>query len=340
MRNQRFSSTRGRRGIVATAVLLLSLALASVAHATPVLSGDIDQIVTVDPAVDCIGCSTSEIDVLERGVGMMLREMHNTFEGAVCVAEASLVRDLAVVSFEAYRSGAVSENRWRDNLRYKGRFAASLTRDTIDTMLLAYREAIEERLGIEIMPGSVEALQTDVYASAQLARIFEQMAGGYWQNTWLPVMDNPYGGFNSAVDTVLSLRWSGRRVYDEILIYSRVDAHWREAELARITGFQPDFLVGNVEANRDQLRDDYRAAMAADPDTTMAWGCAAQAAAGFRRHALELTRGVVFIALPYKNGEIDPLDDFYIDDEIWIIEDGNGSGSIPTVIIDTPGLLD
>ncbi|MEM8962879.1 MAG: hypothetical protein AAGD38_15445 [Acidobacteriota bacterium] len=277
---------------------LAVLSLASIVNATPVISGDPHQIVTIDPAVDCVGCTAQELDVLERGVGMMLTEMYNVAEGAVCVAEASLARDLAVVTFEAYRSGAVSENRWRDSVRYKGRFSARLTQQTIDTMLLAYREALEGHLGIAIPPGSFMALQTDIWASAQLSRLFRQIAAGYWQSTFLPVLEDPRGGFNRTVDTLLGLRWSGRPIYFQILMYSRIDAHWREAELERITTLQPDFLVGGVGASRDQLLVDYRAAMAADPWETMAWGCGLQASEGFRRHALALSEGLSFIALP------------------------------------------
>ncbi len=304
--------TRLRGMVVAAAASLLFFVASGQTQAAPILSGDVDQIVTVDPAIDCAGCTASQLDVLERGVGMMLREMHNTaVDSQVCVAEASLTKDLAILTFEAYRSGAISENRWRDGLRYKGRFAGRLTMATIDTMLLAYREAIEKRLGIEIPPGSFEALQTDIYASAQLSRIFAKMAWGDWQSAWLPALEDPSGGFNSAVDTVLGLDWPGRGIYNEILIYSRVDAHWREAELARITHLQDDFLIGTIEGDRDQLEASYRAAMSADPWTVMGAGCATQAATGFRRHALELTQGISFIALPTTKGDI------------WVDGDGN-----------------
>lgn len=316
---------------------LLSMPAVSL-HAAPVIQGDVDQIVSISAATDCVGCSAHELDVLERGVGMMLTEMHHTaLSGEICVSEASLAKDLAVLTFDAYRSGAISENRWRDGLRYKGRFAGRLTDATIDTMLLAYREEIEQRLGISIDPGSDRALQTDIYASAQLSRIFGRMAVGHWQSTWGPALEEAYGGFNPVVDAILGLQWPARPIFNQILIYSRVDAHWREAELARISGLQDDFLVGTIEADRDQLVSDYRAAMTADVFATLGAGCAAQAAVGFRQHAIELTQGLTYVvaAVGKNQGGVlheVPEPEYEIDDEITV------TGALPPVIIqDDPG---
>lgn len=320
-----------------TLSLLLFVGAASRSDAAPILDGDVDLIVSIAAAADCPGCSAHELDVLERGVGMMLTEMRSVaLSGDVCVAEASLVKDLALVTFEAYRSGAVAENRWRDGLRYKGRFAGKLTENTIDTMLLAYREAIAERLGTEILPGSIEALQTDIFASGQLSRLFSRMAAGDWQDTWLQALREQPVGFNPTVDTLLRLFWEGRTIYEEILIYSRVDAHWREAEMARISGLQSDFLVGSVEADRDQLVVDYRAAIAADPWTAMAAGCAAQAAEGFRQHAIELSQTIQFSGLPEKVTII-----FHDDqgNELHRIEDADGitvRGGMPGIFQGLP----
>ncbi|MEM8962036.1 MAG: hypothetical protein AAGD38_11180, partial [Acidobacteriota bacterium] len=296
---------RGAHRGVATRVLPFLLVLlviwVSAAQAAPIISGNVDQIVTVDPVTDCLGCTAQELSVLEAGVAMMLGEMHNTaIDGEVCVVEASLAKDLALVSFEAYRAGAVTESRWRDNVRYKGRFAGRLTAHTIDTMLLAFREAVMDRVEIDKPFTPIETLVLDIYASAQLARIFEDMSQGDFQNMWLPSLDDTAGGFNYEIDAILTNRWRDRNVYDEILLYSRVDAHWREAELARITTFQDDFLVGSVETERDQLLVDYRNAMAADPWGVMVNSCGAQAAAGFRRHAMELSRGIIALPMPQK----------------------------------------
>lgn len=180
-------------------------------------------------------------------------------------------------------------------------------------------------MGIDLRPGSIQARQTDVYASAQLSRLFDRLAYDHWQDTWLPVLEDPSGGFNPAVDAVLGLRWSGRGIYNELLIYSRVDAHWREAELARMTQLQDDFLDGTIAADRAQLLADYQAAMAADPSTVMGYGCAAQASAGFRRHALELSQGITFITGSDKTVYIlvddqgDVIDIIVIDDGIVVV---------------------
>ena len=174
-------------------VAFTTLASTASLHAAPTISGDVDQIVTVTPA-DCPGCSAFELDKLERGVGMMLTEMrHAAVDGEVCVAEAALARDMAVLSFEAYRLGAITEGRWRDSLRAKAGFAGALTDFTIDTMLLSFRERLEERFGIDIPPGSLQALQTDIYASAKLAKLFDALGQGEWGEPPLAARGEDHG---------------------------------------------------------------------------------------------------------------------------------------------------
>lgn len=297
------------------ALALLALAVvggAAPLHATPVISGDVDQIVTVTPA-DCPGCTASEVDKLERGVGMMLTEMRQSaVDGEVCVAQAALARDMAVLTFGAHRAGAITEIRWRDALRAKGRFAGALTDLTIDSMLRFFRGRIEERFDLVIEPGSAWELAVDIWASAQLARIFDAMDQGLWHDAWPAILNQPPVGVNPVIEILLGLDWEHRQIWNNILMYNRPYNLWQDNELARLGQLKDDFLVGTIEDDRNQLVTAYGDAMSAEPWVVMAFECGASAAAGFRQHAIELSESVVSIYLrtEKRNGPFHQIDPF------------------------------
>lgn len=273
------------------------------ASATPVLSGDVDQVVSLGPN-DCLGCTPNELDVLERGMGMMLGEMkREAVDGDICVAEASLARDMAVLTFDAYRAGAISESRWRDGVRAKAGFAAELTDLTLFNMLLDFRSRLQERSREDFGPGTEAGLHADLYASAQFARLFEQMGRGDWQTPWLDTLRSEPQGFDPEIDEILRLQWPGRKLYDLQLANSRPYALWQESELVRLTQLPDDFLVGDIETRRDQLLMDYSQAMATEPWAVMGFGCGNSAAAGFRKFASDLARGLVIIVYYDSIGE-------------------------------------
>ena len=309
--------SRPRVASVVTTVALLAGLVTSpdAAWSAPVLSGDLAPIFDVSPG-DCTACTAQELDVLERGLGMLETEIRNrSVNGWACIAEASAARDMAWVTFEAYQAGAITEMRWRDSLRAKGRFAANLTDLAIETMLQDHREALSEQLGITILPESPLGIQVDIYASAQFARLFHAMGQGIWQADWLPLLEAGGGDsevqFNPVVDAVLDLRWESRRDHDELIYFSTPYFQWRDAELARLTQLRNDFLVGGVPEARDLVFEDYYLAMGAEPWTVMGWGCGASAAEGFRQHALELTQGLQLLGAPEKRkGPFDQIDPF------------------------------
>lgn len=278
------------------------------AEAAPVLTGSTDQVVTVQPG-DCSGCSANELDVLQRGMDMMQREMHNqALDGDVCIAEASLARDLAVVTFDAYRAGAVSESRWRDGLRAKAEQSAQLTDLALTSFLTDYRNRLSILLGMEIEPGSAMAIYSDLFAAGQFSRIFDAMAEGRWNDDWWSVLQSQPAGFENEVTELLQLQFQARGLFDLNVLTSRPFLVWREAELSRMVQFPDDFLVGTVGSQLEQLHDDYDLALSAEPWTVMGWGCGASAAASFRAHANELSR-IHSIQLSYNSRGRNKLED-------------------------------
>lgn len=301
------------------------------AQAAPIIFGDIEDIVSVD-ASDCPSCTSQELDVLQRGVGMMLGEMRRVAvddsdtSGPVCTVQASHARDLALITFEAYRAGAISESRWRDSLRAKARIAGSLTDETIEAMLRDFRSRLEERYGIPIEPGSLLELQVDIFASRQYARLFDYLARGTWDGLASNLRQSVVGP-NPVVEAVVNQQWQNRGAWNRLLVHGRPYALWKENELALVSELKDDFLVGTIPEARDILYEDYYFAMSDEPWGVMGFGCGLAAAAGFRRYARELSEGFQVIAVPGGGGEPEP----------WIVVDawpGTGSHPVPPPIID------
>ncbi len=313
---------------------LLALCLIPLpAQADPVLSGNLNDLFVVQPD-DCPDCTAGELDTLQEGLNLLLARLRlkavNPF-GEVCVAEASLTRDMAVLTFDLFRNGTISQNRWKDFLKAKAQIAGGMSNVTKNAMIQTALEKIADDVGIEIPADSLVAGQLEIHAAAQLSRLFERMAEGVWEpQEWQTALSCVGGGYNPVVDAVLAVPGPGRQQIDQILLASRPDKIWRDGELWHLTNLPADFEVGSVPASRDQIKAAYEEAIKANTWTTMVSGCGIEASYGLRERALEASEGYTFAAEKNDDsrGEGDPLDDD---------PGGTGFGDVITVIGKDPG---
>ncbi len=267
-------------------LLVALLVTGPVAGDVPVLQGDVDALFELRPG-DCPGCTQAQIDELEDGLrltpGLLRRELRNP-AGEVCIAEASLIRDLVVMTFdELRRPGVVSRSRWQDYIRARAQIAGGLSENTKDALLQRFRAEAGAVLGL-----SGAAL--DIYAAAQYSRIFFAIAEGRWQvGDWLGALASSQGFEAELVDSMIAPASSLRQEADRILATSFPGGTWGEGQLSHLTRAPSDFLVGTVPGQLSALRQEYADAIGANPWTAGVNGCGLEAAYGLREKVHELT---------------------------------------------------
>ena len=105
-------------GLLCLLLLLLSAVSATAQTTEPVVKGyglDLEAFFDAT-SEDCPTCTGSELAQLSQGLQYLLsqyREHTVNPYGDVCVAEAGLSREMAVLTYELVLAGQVSEQRWR-----------------------------------------------------------------------------------------------------------------------------------------------------------------------------------------------------------------------------------
>ncbi len=275
---------------VATAAAAVAFLATNVepAAAVPVLSGDVDQLFEVRPD-DCPDCVQGQLSELEEGLELALRELRKEVRAEICVAEASLIRDLAVLTFnELRRTGEISNSRWKDFLRAKAEISGGLSEVTKRNLLQRFRESI-----------GASSPAMDYYAAAQYSRVFLAIAQGLWDlDEWLAAMSTDSDVLARHVDSVLTPGSDARHAADRAIALSRPAGAWLEGELWHLTRLPGDFEVGSVPTASATLKHEYAIAIAENRWTAGVAGCGLEAAAGLAELSREGEQGVHYAAVP------------------------------------------
>ncbi|MEM9597396.1 MAG: hypothetical protein AAGD06_24215 [Acidobacteriota bacterium] len=291
----------GARTLVLAALLVLVLVGASGGplHAAPVLSGSIEDVFTVIPA-DCPGCSPAEMAELEVGMGLALSALQgavtNPF-GKPCLAQGSLARDVALATFDLYRSGQVTSTQWRTLATEKGRFAGTVAETSVDSLMGSYRDRFADALDDAIPAGSYAEQQMAIYTGVQLSRVFMATAQGVWSpQEWADRLSAGESRHGEVIRAVMGLTGGGRDLLDRTVLTSKPQLRWLEAELWPLTRLPEPFRAGGVPAQVEALRGQYETTLRNSWASTMFDGCGLEASTVFLAKAAERSLGVSVIS--------------------------------------------
>lgn len=287
-------------------VLLLALGLGgSLARAgEPVVNGyglDLEAFFDAT-AEDCPECSAAELAELGQGLHFMLgkfsEETVNPFAN-ICVAEAALSREMAVLTYELVRAGTITQQRWREYLRARAQIAGGLSEITKEEMLNAYLERLADRAGTTVSPDLPNWQAMRIYGSAQFSRLFHQISvGESAPETWAEALSSTNGGFHEVVDALLAMADEGRAFLDNALLESRPREAWIEGELPHLASLPPDFQVGDVPTRRDTILAAYDQAVRNHQWATFYFfdgTCGVEAQFGWREKAIDLAESFPWI---------------------------------------------
>ncbi len=303
---QRFKRSVARHSRRWTRTIASTVAFATLVTtplvAAPVLDGDPATLFQVQ-AGECVGCTASQISQLEEGLDLLQRRFHRetvNFTSQLCVAEVSLTRDMAVLTFEELRtSGAISQNRWKDMIKAKASISGGLSPVTREEMRRRVRDRVADTFGVSVDPESALGRQIDIHVSIQLWRIFEMMANGIWDPAqWADAIAAGPNGLHPIMDAVLNVQGPFRSALDLAIIESDPEEVWLAGQSWHLTDLQEDFLVGAVTTRRDQLRVDYENAVRAAFYTTMSNGCGREASLSMLLDASLLSDTVTIEVVP------------------------------------------
>ncbi|NJL26570.1 MAG: hypothetical protein HC897_01180 [Thermoanaerobaculia bacterium] len=276
------------------ALLALALLAGTMAQALPVVEGDVEDLfaLTTD---DCPDCTATELAELEAGFSLILGEMRAASrnpDGVLCIANASLARELALLTFELYREEIISSQRWREFLIQRAAAAGASSEHAWRSVLDAYLEKVFSELQAEVAPDSPFADQLRIHLAIQIHRLALLMGNGTWDaQTWSSWLSSTQGGFNPTIDAVLRQEGPVRQLLDGLLLSSRPHLLWLESEQALLATLPEDFLVGDVSASRDQILAAHQAAIRNNQWTTMWNGCGTEAATVFWYAAFATSQG-------------------------------------------------
>ena len=279
------------------ALLLCLTFSASPAAAQPTLEGNYEDIVVVRPD-DCPACTPSQRNLLENGVKLLRTRLARetlSVDAEVCVTSASLARDMAVLTFEAYRSGDISLSRWREHLKAQAKIAGGISGTTQSLLLGRFRDDAIAELGALTHPSHPELIPRllKIFGAAQYSRLFEELSRENWNvQSWQDTLLAAPVGFNFVVNALLSTAGPSRHVLDRLALSGGFQHIWQEGQLWHLTALPGDFEVGSIPQARENLRQVYVAAVTDHLATVMANGCASEAAAALRREAFRLAQGL------------------------------------------------
>jgi hypothetical protein len=242
----------------------LAVALASSALATPVLEGPIEPLFDVQPG-DCLGCSPAEIQTLAGGLALAEQYVHEATlnpYGEVCVANASLVREMVVLTFnQGLRTGRVTLDRWHEVVKEKALAAGGVT------------------------PEADKLLNPGGSSGIQVSRLLRETGDGGWSpQEWTIGQGSPAeAGHGWVPQAGRSLRADFQRTL------SNPAKRWMEGQTSHLTDLPPDFATAYALAQRDSLQESYQQAIEGNLRTTMMNGCGLEAREGLQAAASGLS---------------------------------------------------